>query len=166
MSTPDWGRFVTRIDVKASIPDLYKSWATRRGIERWFLRLSEFKTRDGDILPADELITAGNTYKWLWYGYPDSSVEHGEILEANGKDYLKFSFGKAGICSVRIKTQEDENIVELMQEAIPTDEQGKYDYHVGCKSGWTFYLANLKSILEGGVDMRNKKEGLKEMLNS
>jgi hypothetical protein len=41
-----------------------------------------------------------------------------------------------------------------------------YNYHVGCKAGWTFYLANLKSILEGGIDMRNKKTRLKEMLNS
>lgn len=30
----------------------------------------------------------------------------------------------------------------------------------------TFYLANLKSILEGGVDLRNKNEALKKMLNS
>jgi hypothetical protein len=131
-----------------------------------YIPLCEYKNSSGNILPGDQAVTAGDTYKWLWHGYPDSTAEYGEILEANGKDYMKFRFGKAGICSIRIKTELDENIVELVQEDIPTDEQGMYNYHVGCKTGWTFYLANLKSMLEGGIDLRNKKEGLKEMLNS
>jgi hypothetical protein len=37
---------------------------------------------------------------------------------------------------------------------------------VGCGEGWTFYLTNLKSILEGGVDLRNKEMKLKNVINS
>jgi hypothetical protein len=32
---------------------------------------------------------------------------------------------------------------------------------VQCQLGWTFYLANLKSVIEGGVDLRNKNVDLK-----
>lgn len=166
MSTYDWSRFVTRINVKASVDTLYNAWTTRAGIESWFLRLSEFKQRNGSIRDNDDNVNIGDTYKWLWYGHPDETVEYGEILDLNDTDYLKFSFGKAGVCTVRIKTEEGENIVELTQEEIPTDEKGMQSFHVGCKTGWTFYLANLKSILEGGVDLRNKNEKLHEMLNS
>ena len=35
--------------VNASPKDLYKSWATKKGIEQWFLRLSEFKKPDGSL---------------------------------------------------------------------------------------------------------------------
>ena len=166
MSTPDWSRFVTRINVKAPVSVLYNAWATRAGIESWFLRLSEYKSKEGKLRAEDEAVSTGDTYKWLWYGWPDETVEYGEILEQNGKDYFKFSFSKAGNCSVRIKKEEGENIVELQQENIPDDEAGKLQWHVGCKTGWTFYLANLKSILEGGIDLRNRNEKLQQVINS
>lgn len=37
---------------------------------------------------------------------------------------------------------------------------------VGCGEGWVFYLANLKSILEGGIDLRNKNDAIRNVLNS
>ena len=39
----DWGRFVVRINVNASGKSLYDAWATRSGMEYWFLRLSEYR---------------------------------------------------------------------------------------------------------------------------
>ncbi|THU41974.1 SRPBCC domain-containing protein [Niastella caeni] len=166
MSTIDWSRFVTRINVSAPIETLYLAWATRAGMESWFVRLSEYRNNDGKERAAEEQVIVGDTYKWLWHGYSDEAVEHGQILDLNNKDYFKFSFGKAGICSVNIRPEEGEHIVELIQEDIPIDEQGKLNFHVGCKTGWTFYLANLKSIVEGGIDLRNKNVKLKQVLNS
>jgi uncharacterized protein YndB with AHSA1/START domain len=162
----NWSRFVARITVKASHKDLYKAWATRKGIEQWFLRMSEYKNKDGTARAANEFVEAGDTYRWLWHGWPDDTVETGVILDANGKDQLKFSFGKAGDCTVSIKTESGENIVELVQENIPVDEHGMTYYHLGCKTGWTFYLANLKSMMEGGVDLRNRNENIQRVINS
>ncbi len=162
----DWSRFIVRIDVRATIPAIYQAWATRAGMEKWFLRKSEYKTTDGLLRANDEPVQKGDSYTWLWHGWPDDTVEHGEILDGNGKDMFRFSFGKAGNCTVRIYTEQEETIVELVQDTIPTDEKGMHTWHVGCKTGWTFYLANLKSIYEGGIDLRNKKEGLQQMLNS
>ena len=165
-TTHDWCRFTVRIDVNASTEKLFSAWATRSGIEYWFLRVGEFKKEDGSLRGEEEIIKKGDSYKWLWYGYPDDTVEHGEILDCNSRDYLKFSFGKAGNCAVTIKQEQGITIVELVQDNIPTDEKGMQYYHVGCKTGWTFYLANLKSLYEGGIDLRNRNEKLQEMLNS
>ncbi len=107
-----------------------------------------------------------DTYEWMWHGYDDEVIEKGRIMEANGKDFLKFSFGKAGNVAVTIKEEAGESIIELMQDEIPSDEKGKIYYHLGCSKGWVFYLANLKSILEGGLDLRNKKMELKDVINS
>ena len=166
MSTIDWSKFVTRINIGASAEAIYKAWATRGGMENWFVRLSEYKGKDRVEKGAEEEVTVGDTYKFHWFGYDDNAVEHGKILALNHNDLFKFSFGKAGNVTVTIKEEDGEQIVELIQDEIPTDDKGMYNYHVGCKAGWTFYLANLKSILEGGIDMRNKKTRLKEMLNS
>jgi uncharacterized protein YndB with AHSA1/START domain len=166
MATFDWSRFTVRINVKAPAEKLYWCWATKQGIEFWFLRRSDYKKSDGSLYSRDESVKKGGSYSWWWHGYPDEVVEHGEILEANGKDLFKFKFGGAGNCTVRIYKEQDEHIVELFQDEIPTDEKSKENWHIGCKTGWTFYMANMKSMLEGGVDLRNKNEQLQNMLNA
>ena len=166
MADFNWSRFEVRIPVNASPKDLFKAWATRKGLEQWFLRLAEFKTATGLLRNASEFIETGDHYKWLWHGWPDETVEIGTVTSCNGKDQLSFTFGNAGDCTVRINSIEGENLVELIQENIPVDEAGMRNYHLGCKMGWTFYLANLKSILEGGIDLRNKNEKIKSVINS
>ncbi|MET0394389.1 MAG: SRPBCC domain-containing protein [Chitinophagaceae bacterium] len=166
MADMDWSRFAVRINVKAPARELYRCWATRAGIESWFLRRADYKKANGEARTDEEAVEKGDSYQWYWYGYGDDTTESGEILECDGADLFRFSFGKAGICTVRLYEEEGEQLVELVQEEIPVDEKGKQYYHVGCKTGWTFYLANLKSILEGGIDLRNKNEKLRRMLNA
>ena len=167
MSSIDWSRFAVRINIQShSIEQLYRAWATRTAIEYWFLRMSEYKKADGTVLLDDEYVQTGDTYRWRWFGYSDEVTETGEILDCNGIDFFKFRFGKAGDCSIRIYEEQNEMIVELLQDNIPTDDKAKELWHIGCKTGWTFYLANLKSMYEGGIDLRNKNEQLQDMINA
>ena len=166
MADFNWSRFMVRINVKASREKLYWRWATKEGIESWFLRKSDYKNSVGTLRGNNEFVQTGDTYSWWWHGYPDDVAEHGEILDCNGKDFFKFKFGGAGNCTVTIYKKQEENIVELLQDEIPTDDMAKQNWHIGCKTGWTFYLANLKSLLEGGIDLRNKNEQLQNVLNA
>lgn len=166
MGNYDWSRFVTRINVNTPAEKLYLCWATREGIEYWFLRMSEYKSPDGSLRAGNEPVKKGDSYAWRWHGWSDETTEYGNILDCNGKDLFKFSFGKAGDCTVNIKKELGQNIVELVQENIPDDEEGRRNWHLGCKTGWTFYLANLKSLLEGGIDLRNRDESLTNVINS
>jgi uncharacterized protein YndB with AHSA1/START domain len=162
----DWSRFKVRINIEASKESIYEAWTSQEMLELWFLRLAEFTDHSGLVKGRFEKIGKGDRYKWLWHGYGDDTAEMGTILEANGDDTIKFTFGKAGNCTILIKEVSGENLVEIIQDEIPVDEAGKQHFHIGCQLGWTFYLANLKSMLEGGVDLRNKNEQLKGMLNS
>lgn len=166
MSAIDWSRFTTRINVKAQPKKIFESWTTPGGLESWFLRAADFQTPGGKSRNKNDRVEKGDTYSWRWFGYSDDVTETGEILQLEPGKLIKFSFGKAGICSVTLIEHGEEQVVELIQEQIPVDEKSRINYHVGCKTGWTFYLANLKSILEGGIDLRNKNENLTEMLNS
>ncbi|MNF09593.1 hypothetical protein D3C80_2102910 [compost metagenome] len=67
---------------------------------------------------------------------------------------------------MELKQEEGETVVEITQSEIPTDERSKVYYHLGCSEGWTFYLANLKSVAEGGLDLRNKNEKIKRVVSS
>ncbi|WP_332734318.1 SRPBCC family protein [Flavihumibacter sp.] len=166
MIARDWSRFIVRINVRSTRQQIYAAWATRAGIESWFLRLCEYVNKEGVTLDQHVSAGTGDRYTFLWHGYSDEVVEKGNVLEANGHDVFRFSFGKAGNCTVRILLAGDEQIVELEQDNIPTDEDSKFMYHIGCSMGWTFYLTNLKSILEGGLDLRNRDVNLQNMLNS
>lgn len=164
--TYDWTQFVQRIPVTAPVQEIYDAWTSQNALESWFLRNAAFTSVAGQLLKRTESIQVGDTYEWQWFGWSDDVTEKGEILEADGKNQMSFVFGKAGIVSVRIYAEGDQSILELTQHHIPTDEKSRVNFHVGCSNGWTFYLANLKSILEGGLDLRNKDEELKGVLNS
>ena len=108
----------------------------------------------------------GDRYRWLWHGYDDTVAERGVIEEANGCDLLRFTFAGSCLVSVRLTIEGGVTMVELQQEKIPLDEISRARYHVGCLTGWTFYLANLKSILEGGIDLRNKNQDIRGVINA
>ena len=152
--------------MNAPEPDLYAAWATRKGIEYWFVRYSPYAGQDGTTRTIEEFVQPGDIYTWRWHGWPDEVEEHGKILDCNGKNFFKFTFGEAGICAVTIKEEQGQRIVELVQSEIPTDERAMHYWHLGCKTGWTFYLANMKSLYEGGIDLRNKDVDLKNVVNS
>lgn len=149
MSAYDWSKFILRVPVKSSLEAIYSAWATQKGIESWFLRTANYFTPDNSRRTEKEWIQKGDRYTWLWHGYDDETVEHNDILEANGLDTVGFVFAGHCVVTVIIGMLYNETIVQLTQENIPTGEEGKVNIHIGCMEGWTFYLANLKSVLEG-----------------
>lgn len=162
----DWSRFRLRIPVAAATEVIYNRWATSEGLTSWFLRQADFDSNEGLRRGEDELVRPGDSYLWRWHGYADDVQEKGTILLANHSDELSFSFGKAGKVHMRITRVKDMAICEIEQTEIPTDEQGIELYHLGCMKGWLFYLANLKSLLEGGIDLRNRDIALTDMINA
>ena len=151
-----WTSFKVTGDYNTDIRSLYEAWATTVGLESWFLRKASFFTVPGRLREPDEFIMKEDIYQWYWHGYDDDSFEKGEILEANGTDFIKFTFSSGSIVSVSISSRNGVSIVELTQENIPEETDPSKSLFVQCQVGWTFYLANLKSIIEGGIDLRNK----------
>jgi len=152
-----WTSFKVTGDYNIDIRSLYESWATTEGIEKWFLRKANFYTVPLRLREPEEFILKEDTYEWYWYGYDDSFSEKGQILEANGTDFIKFTFSGGSTVSISIYSRNGVSIIELLQENIPLENDPSQNLFVQCQIGWTFYLANLKSVLEGGVDLRNKK---------
>ncbi|HRD57380.1 MAG TPA: SRPBCC domain-containing protein [Ferruginibacter sp.] len=165
----DWTQFTKSITVKTTKEKLYHAFASRQGMEQWFLRQCEYKTGQGNFLEANECASSGIQYRWLWWGWSDDTVESGQVLQANGIDVFEFTFNANGKNNMNIKislhAEGNEWRVSLHQYNIPIDEESKTMYHVGCGEGWTFYLTNLKSVMEGGIDLRNKDEKVKKVIN-
>lgn len=161
---PDWSTFTLRITVDAPVDDIYGAWSTSAGIEKWFLLSAGYTAPDGGIRDKNERVDSGDTYLWKWFGYPGGTPESGKILEANGRDRFKFTFTENCIVTVSVLNEGGENIVELKQEKIQPDES--LGIYLGCSTGWIFYMTNLKSVLEGGIDLRNKNENIAGVINA
>jgi uncharacterized protein YndB with AHSA1/START domain len=163
MKNQDWTKFKRRININSSIEDIFNSWTTQEKLEEWFLSKADFNSDNGNSKKRSSEIKKDDSYNWMWYG--SDNIAEGRILENNNIDFLRFTFLGCEV-SVKIKTEKGENLIELTQYNIPTDEESTMSYFVGCTRGWTFYLTNLKSILEGGIDLRNKNNDLIDVINT
>ena len=164
MQTFNWTTFTKQIAVRSTLEKMYAAWTNASEIEKWFLSNAAYFDASKKQIDKTAAIEKGFTYAWSWFLY--DIVEEGSITEANGKDFIQFTFAGKCIVEIKLSTQDEYIVVELIQKDIPTDDASKRGIRLGCDSGWSFYLVNLKSVYEGGLDLRNKNPELKAMLNS
>ncbi len=166
MEKMDWSQFKLRVNVNTDIQNAYAKWATPNGLESWFLRNAVFRDKDGNLRDKHDLIQPGDTYEWYWHGYPDSVVEKGTVLEANNRNLFSFTFSLECPVSVSFYEESGETIIELIEKDLPNTQEATFKHYVGDSKGWIFYLTNLKSIMEGGLDLRNRKLDLTNVITS
>jgi hypothetical protein len=130
--------------VKSSLPVLYDAWTKQSGLEKWFLKRAAFFDKDGNPVDQNASVQQDFTYEWNWFLY--EPTEKGKITEANGKDFLQFTFAGECLVEIRLSEQDGYVIVELTQKNIPTDDESKQQIRLGCDSGWQFYMVNVNWI--------------------
>ncbi|MGV3630520.1 MAG: SRPBCC family protein [Bacteroidota bacterium] len=162
MENFDWTAFTRKIAVKADVETLYRAWTRASEVEKWFLSNCQYLDA-GAPIPKSSPVKKGNAYAWQWFLY--DLTEEGEITGANGEDHFQFTFAEVCTVDVYLTQLGDHTVVSLTQSGIPTDELSKERIRLGCDAGWSFFLVNLKSVYEGGLDLRNKIPEYHGMLN-
>ena len=163
MKNFNWTEFTRKIAIKAKLSTLYDAWTKSAELEKWFLSKAVYVDQLNNPIDKNANAFKGFSYTWNWYLY--DGTETAKVIEANGKDLLRFIFVGCNV-DVKLYQQGDSVIVELKQYNIPTDDESKKSIRLGCDSGWSFYLLNLKSIYEGGIDLRNKDAEFKGLVNN
>jgi len=164
MNNFDWTKFTKKIAVKADMKTIYDAWTVPAELEKWFLSTALYFDEQNNQADATANIQGGQSYKWTWFLY--DGEENGKVVKTNGTDALDFTFAGDTLVQVRLSEQNGWVIVELTQKDIPTDDDSKRNVRLGCESGWSFFMVNLKSLYEGGNDLRNKDPELKGLLNT
>ena len=153
-ATPDWTQFRRRIRLEKPPADVYAAWAVPANIEHWFLQRATYTTPEGHPRNEADPVEKGDRFTWKWHNW--DFEEKGEILEANGADRLTFTFGAGGNVHLHLRPAGSGTELLLVQDEIPADESGKRNIFVGCATGWTFWLTNLKAWLEYGITLNAK----------
>ncbi len=147
MKAENWTSFKKSIYIKGNIEDLYELWATPKGICTWFLSDASY-LRNSLKIEFNEFTKIGDTFEWKWHNWVGK--ETGEIVDANNKDYIAFTFAD-GLVSISLKKEINRVLVVLEQSQISTDEKSKMEIYNGCSNGWAFWLTNLKAYVEHGI---------------
>jgi uncharacterized protein YndB with AHSA1/START domain len=155
----DWTRFEKRIYIDAEPEEVFRAWAVPENIVKWFIASANYQSTDGTRRPAFELVVAGDTYYWEWH--QDLSTQ-GVILDVVENQKLVFTFGdkEAGsdekiIITVEVTSCEDgSTLLRLVQENMADTPQAHVSWYAQCNLGWSFFMTNLKGLLEYGVDLR------------
>lgn len=154
----DWARFTICIYIAAPPAKVYDAWTTARGLCSWFLEGAAFFPDDSRRKTATiraNRARAGDRFIWTWFYKGGTSIEE-SVIAARAPGHFRFGFGDGMEVEVRIERASRGAMVTLVQHNIPTSARRRVEYHMGCRVGWTFFLANLKSVLEGGADLREK----------
>ena len=114
MSSYNWKQFTKRIPIKAPPKAIYDAWTTQQGLESWFLRLAQFTKADGTLRSKNSHVEAGDTYKWIWFGYEDSVVEVQKIIMANGWDKLQ-SVNWCNKCQWKMKRNSNISLLNVVK---------------------------------------------------
>ena len=151
--TFDWSRFRLGIHVRTSPSRTYRLLATGAGLARWFPNEAVFRDGAGRARRPTELARRGDAY-FKRFIYAGGVKGEGKVLAARRDRLFKISFGENGEVCFTLRPKDRGTLVELVQDKIPTSPRSRIDSHLGCRTGWTFFLVNLKSVAEGGPDLR------------
>jgi hypothetical protein len=169
----NWSSFRLRVNIGVAPEKVYAAWATPAGLESWFLRRAGVTAGDGAGSAAGDAgrkagspMQKGDRYEWLWHGYSDSLDGTGKITVANGADQFAFTFATDCLVNISIFRECEETIVELTESGLPEDVDTLLKRYAEDYKGWIFYLVNLKSVLEGGLDLRNRKVELTNVITA
>ena len=162
----NWSEIRLRININTTIEKAYQMWATQAGLESWFLREAKAKDGQGKTKKETDAMVKGDSYSWRWHGFADDVALTGKVLDTNGKDRFQFSFSMDCPVTISIYKEQGQVIVELVEENIPVDSGEIFTHYLSNTTGWTFNLTNLKSVLEGGLDMRNVNANLKNVITA
>lgn len=158
--TYNWDKFVRKAYIKAPLEDVFNGWVTKKGIESWFIKKAIYKTPDDRIKGPEEHHQAGDKYYWKWH--QDLEIT-GVVLQTDKNKLVEYTFGKKSKDSdedVRVKVEFSYNKEMGETEFILTQSnmggslKEQAHYHLSCNMGWSFFIANMKSVFEYGNDLR------------
>jgi len=160
--TYDWTQFQREIFIKADLPTVFQAWAKPEEITKWFIAETAVTTANGLPRAENQTMQPGDRYHWRWH---QDLQTGGVVLEVVENQRLQFTFGdrESGtdekvIVTVSFQDLGDTTSIVLKQENMPDNEQSHVHWYMGCNMGWSFFMTNLKALLEHGIDLRETNQ--------
>ncbi len=150
----NWQEFNHGIIIRGNQERVFERIATAQGIASWFLGSAIYTDPEGNFREDNEKVIAGDQYTWNWL--QKDYVVLGEVVETDGVTTVSFSFGDPFVVTFEVRKIPETNKVrvDLLQSYTSKNTiKGDFGY-INCCVCWVFFLTNLKSVIEHGIDLR------------
>ena len=149
-----WEKFRLEIFIRCARQEAFDAWASASGIQRWF-RKDVRVSRNGRELNSVSKFEAGDEMQWA--DFVGQELTKSRILSVMPGVSIKQTFENEKVwLTNEVRPSGNGVVLTLTQENMPIDENGKAAWHLSCCAGWTFFLTNLKSVLENKIDLRGQ----------
>lgn len=148
--------------MKAPREAVYAAFATAEGIRGWMVFESALLDPDGNERDPGEVARAGDRLRTGWH---TGLSGEGEVLEIRPGEMVRFTMDPGIVVEANIEPLEDGSVMVTLVQTHDLSDEENLALMLGFLPGWAFYLANLKSVMEGGRDLRNFTLPVKERLN-
>lgn len=136
--------------IRASPKKVFKALSDPERLARWFADKAEVSGRKG------------GRYTLSW---EDGPTHRGKLLEFRRGEKITFAWEWEGIEGVgvtrfglAVEPKGKGTLLRLTHAGIPKGEKW-HELYAGAVWGWTYFMMNLKSVLEHGHDLRSKHDG-------
>jgi len=156
--TFNWTKFEKQVFIKAPGQDVFNAWAIPNELIKWFIAEADYTMNGQGKRGGTKRIGSGDHYHWRWHQDLEAS---GIVRDVVPNERIIFTFGKQApessediLVTVTVAEQEDGYTkLSLTQENMADTPYGRH-YHLSCNLGWSFFMTNLKGLLEHGIDLR------------
>lgn len=155
-----WTEFSVKEYIPADLETVFNYWAISGKITQWFIKEAEYISPDGQKRKNDEIIKTGDLYTW---NFGKELTMKGKIIEVINNKFLHFTFGRKEPDSdeyvqvrVHFESVNGETQIKIYENNIADNSFGQVNYNLSCILGWSYYMTNLRSIVESGYDLREK----------
>lgn len=153
-------RFTHAIYLNAPAEKVYEYAATPSGIIKWFIGKAKYYYKDVNIRLGNEFAMKGDSFLWTWLN-KDLELK-GIVTEAEENKVFQFTFSPLYLVTLKFFPENGKTKLTLTQEYQESAVKNDFNY-INCCVCWVFFLTNLKSVMEYGIDLR-EKEAMDEML--
>ena len=133
-----------------SIDQAWSYIASPEGLTSWFLGKTSYTGPDGEIRQAHHSVQKGDQYYWEWQ--KQHSVE-GIVLDLVEEEFFAVTFGTDFTVEFRLSQEGNRTRIVLTQLNANPNKSNEFRF-INCCVCWAFFLTNLKSMAEGGKDLR------------
>lgn len=147
----NWTKFNVYLHIDADPDRVLEGWKCAKGLKNFFI--ADMQVTDENHIPREdhELLRSGDLY--AWQGVHNYSGE-GKILKSDTTEF-SFTFGTSYIVNVTVEPQSKGTLLNLEQSDMTDTPEERVNGTLNCRSCWIYFMINLKSYLEHGVDLRD-----------
>lgn len=158
----NWNKFSHGIYLNAPVEKIFVFIATASGIAKWFIGKAKYYYKNSNIRLGNEFACKGDSFLWNWLN-KDLELK-GMITESIENKIFQFTFSPLYLVSINLHSEGNKTRLTLTHEYQDSSVRDDFNY-INCCTCWVFFLTNLKSVVEYGIDLRETEVNDEMLIN-